>query len=233
MKFLRLLTRFIDQGSPLLIYSLMKIWASNVIALVIAMVPPILRIAYFLIVFKHIDPCGVLYLAAFVIAACLTPIPADSRNKVIVDSSIVIIMGGMFIISLIPLRFGKFHNRPLIYLNSKKMFEKAEYVRWKDPSTGEKHKMEVHEWAYTYYPTFKKTCVAFTGIYGTLFILVFVARVAMVKSNLSISDLADDSMIISLCVNIGVGIVILFFIRILLNKVDTISTEWKIQNGFQ
>jgi hypothetical protein len=76
MKFLRILTRFIDQGSPLMVYSLMKIWASNIIALVIAMVPPILRIIYFLIVYKHIDPCGVLYLAAFVIAACLTPIPS-------------------------------------------------------------------------------------------------------------------------------------------------------------
>jgi hypothetical protein len=142
-------------------------------------------------------------------------------------------MGGMFIISLIPIHFGKFRNLPLIYLNSKKMFEKAEYVRWKDPSTGEKHKMEVHEWSYTYYPTFKKTCVAFTGIYGLLFILVFVARVIMVNSTLSVSDLAKISMIISLCVNIGVGIVILFFVRILINRVETISIEWKTQNGYQ
>jgi hypothetical protein len=222
---------FIDAGLPLAIYYLCKQWLSQLVALIISGIPPLLRVIYVFWKKRHIDMLGCIFVIAFVLSAVLSIISGDIRLAMLRDSTVTAVVSLMFLVTLIPLRTRWFTIRPLIFLISQQMMAGLPPTTWID-ANGEKHEMDRMEWVWKYCPIYRKYCYILCAIWGILLMAEFAAKVIMIQSTLSVDQIVlyGNIMVIVVVVVMTIGTIVAS--REITKRIDVIAKQWTKENDF-
>jgi hypothetical protein len=226
-----LVTLFIDAGLPLAIYYLCKQWLSQLVALIISGIPPLLHVIYVFWKRRRIDLLGCIFVIAFILSAVLSIISGDIRLAMLRDSTVTAVVSLLFLVTLIPLRTKWFTVRPLIFLISQQMMAGMPSTTWTD-ANGEKHELDRMEWVWLNCSVYRKYCYALSAIWGVLLMAEFVAKVIMIQSTLSVDQVVLYGNIIVIVVVVVMTTGTIIASRFITKRIGVIATQWRKENDF-
>lgn len=221
----------IDIGLPLAIYYICKKWLSQLVALIISGIPPLLWVIYVFWKKRRIDILGCIIVFTFVLSAVLSVISGDVRLALLRDSTVTAIVSVVFLVTLIPLRTKWFTMRPLIFLISKQILLGMRPTTWTD-ANGKKHEIETIEWTWKYCSVYRKYCYILCAIWGILLMAEFAAKVIMIQSTLSVDQvvLYGSIMMIVIVVVMTTGTIIVS--HWMTKRIKIIAIQWTNENDF-
>ncbi|KAI9028129.1 hypothetical protein CLU79DRAFT_737900 [Phycomyces nitens] len=189
----------INVGLPLLIYYVLKMYVSILIALVLSGIPPLLSVLVTFYRKRRVDVLGVIFVVSFIVSAILTLISGDARYALLRDSVTTALVGFMFLVTLIPLHTRWLTIRPLTYLITHQMTSEMPPMTWTDKQ-GEEHSQAYMEWCWDHFHWFRANSYITTSLWAFFLMGEFVARVIMVKSTLTVDQIVLYGNIILICV---------------------------------
>ncbi|KAG2209809.1 hypothetical protein INT47_001958 [Mucor saturninus] len=224
-------TLLIDVALPLILYYVLKIWLSLIVALVLSGIPPLLHIIYKFWKKRKVDVLGCIIVIAFILTAVLSLISGDVRVALLRDSATTAIVGVIFLISLIPLKTRWFRIRPIIFVIGKQMMEGAPPHTWTDIE-GEKHEKDQMEFIWELSSMFRKYCYIVSGLWGVILMGEFAAKVIMIKSTLSVDQVVLYGNIIVAVVVVLMTVGSTVTSTFVQKKIVVLMAEWKSANDF-
>ncbi|CAB4474897.1 hypothetical protein RhiirA5_362062 [Rhizophagus irregularis] len=122
MVYLRIgLMLFFEIALPLILFYVLKNYMKEIWALLISGVPPFLVVIYGIISKRRIDILGALIIISFIVSAIVASLKSDARVYLLRESAITGTIGLTFLITLIPIKYGTFQMRPIIFYFAKDM----------------------------------------------------------------------------------------------------------------
>jgi hypothetical protein len=100
---------------PFVLYFILDNYVREIWALLISGIPPLIFTIYKLISKGRVDALGVIIVSSFIVSAIVSLIKDDPRIQLLRKSVITAVFGIVLVISLIPIKFGTFHLRPLAF----------------------------------------------------------------------------------------------------------------------
>ncbi|CAO3671458.1 unnamed protein product [Umbelopsis ramanniana] len=180
-------TLFVDIVIPLILYYVLKNYISTLAALLISSAPPIVMIVGKFIIYRQFDPLGLIIVFGFVLSAILSVVDGNPRILILKDSIVSSATGAIFLLSLLPIRLGKYNLRPLTYGISAEMMSAAPKVQYvKD---GEAIEQTPTQFSWEHVKLFRNGMRMLTAMWGVVLLLEFVARLIMYFSTLTIDQL--------------------------------------------
>ncbi|RGB42433.1 hypothetical protein C1646_683259 [Rhizophagus diaphanus] len=112
---------FSEIALPLILYYVLKNYMKEIWALLISGVPPFLVVIYGIIIKRRVDSLGALIIISFIVSAIVASLKGDARAYLLRESAITGTVGLTFLITLIPIKYGSFQLRPIIFYFAKDM----------------------------------------------------------------------------------------------------------------
>ncbi|KAI9277859.1 hypothetical protein BY458DRAFT_504252 [Sporodiniella umbellata] len=116
------------------------------------------RVVFTLIRRRRLDILGCVFVISYVISAILSVVTGDIRLTLLRDSAVTAMIGGLFLITLIPLK-----------------------TRWTDRA-GQEHSQSTPNFNWDHIKIYRLFAYATTAGWGTLLMGEFIAKVIMIKS---------------------------------------------------
>lgn len=139
------------------------------------------------IIYRQFDPLGLIIVFGFVLSAILSVVDGNPRILILKDSIVSSATGAIFLLSLLPIRLGKYNLRPLTYGISAEMMSAAPKVQYvKD---GEAIEQTPTQFSWEHVKLFRNGMRMLTAMWGVVLLLEFVARLIMYFSTLTIDQL--------------------------------------------
>ncbi|POG77664.1 hypothetical protein GLOIN_2v1544686 [Rhizophagus irregularis DAOM 181602=DAOM 197198] len=112
---------FFEIALPLILFYVLKSYMKEIWALLISGVPPFLIVIYGIISKRRIDILGAITIISIVVSAIVASLKGDARAYLLRESAITGTVGLTFLITLIPIKYGSFQMRPIMFYFAKDM----------------------------------------------------------------------------------------------------------------
>ncbi|GBC10492.1 hypothetical protein RclHR1_09680002 [Rhizophagus clarus] len=137
MNYLRIGTMlFFEIFLPLILYYVLKQFISEIHALLISGIPPLIIVIYGIIAKRRIDTLGAIVIISFIVSAVATTLKNNPRIYLLRESTVTGSIGLTFLLTLIPIKYGSFQMRPLTYYFAKDMQTGGSFGSSKRNNTG-------------------------------------------------------------------------------------------------
>ncbi|KAL0092460.1 hypothetical protein J3Q64DRAFT_1829972 [Phycomyces blakesleeanus] len=221
----------INVGLPLLIYYVLKMYISILVALILSGIPPLLHVLITFYRKRRVDVLGCIFVISFILSAVLTLINGNVRYALLRDSVTTAIVGLMFLITLIPLKTRILTIRPLTFLITLQMTTEMPPMTWTDRQ-GEVHSQSYMEWCWDQFRWVRRNAYITTSLWGFFLMGEFVARVLMVQSTLSVDDIVLYGNIILICVIVIMTVFSVLRAMQFSKMFKPYAIEWHKNNNF-
>ncbi|EIE91770.1 hypothetical protein RO3G_16481 [Rhizopus delemar RA 99-880] len=178
----------VDVGLSIAVYYITKMWVSQLIAIILSSIPPLLHTIYTFIRKRSVDILGCIFVLSSIISAILTAATEDIRISLLRDSITTATIGVVLFITLIPLKTRWFTIRPMLFTIIQEAFSKTAPFTWTDQE-GLQHSVPVTDFKWDHISAFRKFCYVITFAWGVLLIGEFVAKVIMIGSILDVDQI--------------------------------------------
>lgn len=165
---------------------ILKNYLSIIAALLISSAPPAISVVVKAIIFRRVDPLGIIIIFGFAISAIISVINGDPRVLLLRESVVTAATGVLFLLSLIPFKIGRFQNRPLNYGVAAQMLAVTppiQYFRY-----GEMVEKTRAEFCWEFSPIFRKSMYVGTLVWGLALEAEFAAKLIMYFSSITIDQ---------------------------------------------
>ncbi|KAI9278755.1 hypothetical protein BDA99DRAFT_493070 [Phascolomyces articulosus] len=179
----------IQVGIPLALYYGLRNTIGVVYALVISGIPPFIWVIFTFIKNRKIDALGLIIALSFILSGVVSLVSGDERAALIRDSAVGAIIGGFFLITLIPINTQWLVLRPLTYIMAEQMFGNI-YYEWTDRD-GNPQQQKILEWQFEHIRFFRWSMRLQTLAWGTFLALELVACVLFVE----LTDMTTDDIV--------------------------------------
>ncbi|CAO3626003.1 unnamed protein product [Cunninghamella echinulata] len=223
----------IDIGAPLALYYILKNYTSELIALVISGVPPLLHVLVSFIYKRRIEVIGCICIFSFILSAVLTLISGDARIALLRDSFTTLVISLAFLLTLIPIRTRWIRIYPLTFLVMQQMMSELPPIEWYDDVDGIKKSLPRPEFLWNYMPIFPKYQYISTLVWGSCLLLEFVIKVILIEATSLSVDQIYIYGTISVAVLISSASVCSISLSIHLRKKSLVFiNEWKKNHDY-
>ncbi|KAI9499149.1 hypothetical protein BDB00DRAFT_924424 [Zychaea mexicana] len=138
---------------------------------------------------RRVDVLGCIIALPFILSGIISIVNGDARAALIRDSAVGAVIGGMFSVTLIPLRTKWLDIRPLTFIIADQMFSSVKY-RWTDrDGNPQEHSIVYRQWEIIRF--FRLSMYGQSAAWGFCLIMELVACVLMVE----VSDLSTDDIV--------------------------------------
>ncbi|KAI8391458.1 uncharacterized protein BYT42DRAFT_194941 [Radiomyces spectabilis] len=176
-------------GLPILIYHLLKPRLGQVVAMIIAACPPLLAVITEMVKSRKFDPLALVAGLSFLISGILSIAEPDDRTAAICESIIPLLVGVFCLLSLLPIQFGSFELRPMIYQLANQIMPREEDESEELQKCDEQrlahpmNRQQKLDWAYTHMARFRRDMRVMTAAWGATLVLAFIIKVIVVLTN--------------------------------------------------
>ncbi|KAI9278756.1 hypothetical protein BDA99DRAFT_429083 [Phascolomyces articulosus] len=184
-----LIMMVVQVGIPLALYYGLRNQIGVVYALVISGIPPFLWVIFEFIRKRRVDALGVIIALSFILSGVISIVSGDARAALIRDGAVGAVIGGFFLITLIPINTSWLVLRPLTHIIGEQMFAGIQY-QWTDRD-GNERTQSIVEWQFENIRFFRWSMRLQTLAWGVLLILELVACVLFVE----ITDMSTDDIV--------------------------------------
>ncbi|KAG0209713.1 hypothetical protein BGX28_010007 [Mortierella sp. GBA30] len=182
-----LISMFFDIVLPIILYYSLKNHMSTLAALLISSAPPAIMVPIKIILYRRVDPIGLLIIFGFILSAVLSVIDGNPRLILLRDSFVTCATGIIFLASLLPITIGKFQFRPLTFGVSAQMMQTAPRIRYLlEGQTIEENRAEFC-WKYSH--QFRNGMRATTLVWGIALLIEFALRLVFYFSSMTVDQL--------------------------------------------
>ncbi|CAG8708923.1 16919_t:CDS:1 [Dentiscutata erythropus] len=175
MLLLSLLMLFVDIILPLILFTILSRFISDILALIISGIPPIISIILNFIFRRKVNATGILSLTSFIAGTIMSLIQGDARLYLLREPIMSCTVGLVLLITLIPIKVGSFQMRPLVFNYAKNLgigdlkgLTEDEPI----PERWERH--------WKTYAVFRRTFFVLTAVWGFALILDAPARIIVI-----------------------------------------------------
>ncbi|KAG0053355.1 hypothetical protein BGZ83_001249 [Gryganskiella cystojenkinii] len=191
------ISMFFDIILPVVLYYTLKSHISALAALLISSAPPTINCIFKFVIYRRVDPIGLLIVFGFILSAVLSVIDGNPRLLLLRDSFVTCASGLIFLVSLIPIEIGRFHFRPLTYGVSAQMMAAAPKIQYLiEGKLIEQTRSEFcWQWSHQYRRGMRIT----TGIWGVALLLEFTLRLFFYFSGMTLDQLVMWGNIVLAC----------------------------------
>ncbi|KAI8140407.1 hypothetical protein BJV82DRAFT_485102, partial [Fennellomyces sp. T-0311] len=195
---------FIDIGLPIAVYYICRTFTTQLIALIVSGMPPLLRIIYILFKYRRFDFLNGIFVLAFGLSAALSVINGDVRAALLRDAIVTGVVGLSFLATLIPIRVQSFTLYPMTHSVGRRFLEALPPQIWTD-ADGVKHEMAKGDWMWKYMRVYRVQAYVFTALWGFFLLVDFGIRVALIYTGVSADNvvLSGTIMIASISALLG------------------------------
>ncbi|KAI9307247.1 hypothetical protein BJ944DRAFT_158395 [Cunninghamella echinulata] len=194
----------IDIVAPFTLYYILKNYTTQLIALVISGVPPLLHVLVTFIYKRRVEVVGCICIFSFILSAVLTLISGDARIALLRDSFTTLVFSLFFLFTLIPIRTQWIRTYPLTFLIAQQMMSELPPIEWYDDVEEIKKSLPRPEFLWNYMPIYPKYQYISTFIWGSCLLLEFVIKVILIEAtSLSVDDIYTYG-------TISMGVLIIF-----------------------
>jgi hypothetical protein len=190
---------------------------SIIAALLISSAPPAISVIVKLIIFRRFDPLGCIIIFGFAISAIISVIDGDPRVLLLRESIVTAATGALFLLSLIPIKIGRWRNRPLTYGVTAQMLAVAPPVRYF--RYGEMVEKSRAEFSWEFSKVFRRAMYVGSFLWGIALELEFGGKVIMYFSSLTIDQFVLYGNIVMAAILGGMTVFTIFHARRMRKKV--------------
>lgn len=140
-----------------------------------------------IIYYRTIDPLGLIIVFGYVLSAIISVIDGNPRVLLLRESIVTCATGIIFLITMIPLKVGKFQMRPLIYGVTQQMMSITPPVKYM--YKGEVIDQSRAEFCWQWSTVFRRGIYTMTAAWGIILVLEFVAKLIMYFSSLTVDQM--------------------------------------------
>ncbi|KAI8140400.1 hypothetical protein BJV82DRAFT_520434 [Fennellomyces sp. T-0311] len=176
----------IEVGIPLALYYGLRNTIGVLYALVISGIPPFLYVIFVAIRNRRIDVLGCIIGISFILSGVVSIVSGDERAALIRDSAVAAVIGGMFLVTLLPIHTKWLTIRPLNYIMAQQMMAAVKY-KWTDKD-GNRQEQNVMVWQWDHIRYFRISMYLQTAAWGVLLILELMACILMVQSDMTVDE---------------------------------------------
>lgn len=160
---------------------------SQLAALLISSAPPAIVVVVKIIYYRTVDPLGLIIVFGYVLSAIISVIDGNPRVLLLRESIVTCATGVIFLITMIPLKVGKFQMRPLIYGVTQQMMSIVPPVKY--VYKGEVIDQSRAEFCWQWSTVFRRGIYTMTAAWGIILVLEFVAKLIMYFSSLTVDQM--------------------------------------------
>ncbi|KAI8330911.1 hypothetical protein BC941DRAFT_361061 [Chlamydoabsidia padenii] len=171
---------FVDIGLPLALYYILKMYISELLALIISGVPPLLHVIINFIIKRRVEVIGCICIFSFILSAVLTLISGNARLALLRDSTTTAVIATAFIITLIPLRTHWFKLYPMTFLIATQLMSEIP-LEWTDVE-GVRQSMSAPDFFWDKMHDFRRHAYIWTAIWGVSLYVEFLIKVIMIEA---------------------------------------------------
>lgn len=192
-------------GLPILLYQLLKPRLGQVLAMIVASAPPLVIVISRMITTRKLDILGFVAGISFLITGIISiaqPSPAVSS---ICESIVPLLIGVLCLLSLLPIKFGNFELRPLIFQitnqlmprvgsdeditveDEQRLQQQQSQQQQERTSSSKTDKSKVLNWVYTNMAKFRSDLRILTACWGIVLIIGFIVKAIIASTNTDIS----------------------------------------------
>ncbi|KAI7852686.1 hypothetical protein BDC45DRAFT_443627 [Circinella umbellata] len=179
----------VQVGIPLALYYGLRNTIGVVYALVISGIPPVLWVIVNFVRKHKIDALGCIISLSFILSGVISIVTGDARAALIRDSAVGAVIGGFFLVTLIPINTQWLVLRPLTYIIGEQMMGGMEY-EWTDRE-GIPRQQSIVAWQFDHIRFFRWSMRLQTLAWGVFLVLELVACVLFVET----TDLSTDDIV--------------------------------------
>ncbi|KAG0088009.1 hypothetical protein BGZ92_006716 [Podila epicladia] len=188
---------FFDVVLPVILYYILKSHMSTLAALLISSAPPAINCVVKFIVYRRLDPIGLLIIFGFVLSAILSVIDGNPRLLLLRDSFVTCASGLIFLGSLIPIKIGKFQMKPLTYGVSAQMMAAAPSIQYF--VEGNLVEQSLSEFCWQWSRHYRRGMRTMTAVWGIALLLEFTLRLIFYFSSMNLDQLVMWGNIVLIC----------------------------------
>lgn len=221
----------INIGLPMAIFYVFEIFTTEIIALIVSSVPPLIHVIYVMIRERRVDVLSVIFVLAFALSAALTAVSANARVAILRDSIATVVIAVMFLLTLIPIRTRWFKVYPITHLVNTEMMNEAGPIVWTNEH-GQEESMPRSDWTWDHVKRYRIFHCILSFFWGFLLLLQFTAVIMMLFLNATIDQIILYSNIILL-----IFLLILFpvtaYVMIRMRKhLIQAEEEWRAEHDY-
>ncbi|KAG0166977.1 hypothetical protein DFQ28_004331 [Apophysomyces sp. BC1034] len=179
-------------GLPILLFHLMRPLIGQVLAMIVAACPPLLIVIGRMIKERALDPLGFVAGVSFLISGLLSIAEPNERIASICESLTALLVSIFCLLSLLPIRFGSFKLRPLVFQLVNQVMPRQEYdeeLQRRDEQrlTRRATKQQKLDWLYDNMGRFRTDMRIMTAAWGVMLLAGFLIKVILVVTNIDLS----------------------------------------------
>ncbi|KAK3807537.1 MAG: hypothetical protein JOS17DRAFT_766546 [Linnemannia elongata] len=191
------ISMFFDVVLPIILYYTLKSHMSAIAALLISSAPPAINCVTKFVVYRKVDPIGLLIIFGFVLSAILSVIDGNPRLILLRDSLVTCASGLIFLASLIPIKIGKFQVKPLTYGVSAQMMTAAPSIQYF--VEGNLVEQSLSEFCWQWSRRYRRGMRTMTAVWGIALLLEFTLRLIFYFSSMTLDHLVMWGNIVLVC----------------------------------
>lgn len=221
----------IDVGLPMAIFYVFRIFTTEIVALICSGIPPLLRVAYVLIRRRRIDVLSMIFVLAFIISGALSAVTGDVRVVLLRESFVTLVIGLLFVVTLIPLTTKWFKVYPMTFLVSREMFLASPPVTWTD-AAGEKHSRSRADWLYNEIKPYRIFHLCLTAGWGVGLLLEFAIKAILIFTDVPTTQVVLYGNIVLIVIIVTLTIASTLVVFRIRKRMEQLEHEWLAINDY-
>ncbi|KAF9281484.1 hypothetical protein BGZ68_006619 [Mortierella alpina] len=191
------ISMFFDVVLPIILYYSLRSHMSALAALLISSAPPAINCTTKFVVYRKVDPIGLLIIFGFVLSAILSVIDGNPRLLLLRDSLVTCASGLIFLASLIPVKIGTFQVKPLTYGVSAQMMTASPSIQYY--VEGNLVQQSLSEFCWQWSHRYRRGMRIMTAVWGIALLLEFTIRLVFYYSSMTLDHLVMWGNIVLVC----------------------------------
>lgn len=222
----------IDIGLPLAIYYILENFVSQLIALLLSGIPPLLHVIINFIRKRRIEVIGCICIFSFVLSGILTIISGNARIALLRDSTTTAVISLAFFVTLIPLRTPWFKLYPLTFLIYQQMTSEMPPLEWTDYD-GQRQALPRPLFFWEHFHYFRRQNYITTLIWAVALMTEFVVKVIMITAtSLSVDIIMLSGMIVMLVLTVASATAVIIITRRTRKRCVVFLDDWLKTNDY-
>ncbi|KAI7899374.1 uncharacterized protein BX663DRAFT_521533 [Cokeromyces recurvatus] len=227
-------------GLPILLYHILKPYIGQVLAMITASAPPLAIVIIRMVKDSTFDPLGCVAGVSFLISGILSIAEPDEKVSAICEGLVPLFIGVCCMISVIPIKIGKYEFKPLVFQftnqvmprNEEEELQKQDDYRLTNIQKGEQGRKKL-DYFYDNMAKFRHDMRFMTVTWGALLILAFIIKVVIVMTSTDIWKAQVYGYILFGLTTFFMMIFTWFYTKIVKGHIISQITFWKEEQEYK
>ncbi|ORE22874.1 hypothetical protein BCV71DRAFT_166640, partial [Rhizopus microsporus] len=210
-------------GLPILLYELLKPRLGQVVAMIIASCPPLVIVISRMLKTRKLDVLGFVAGVSFLISGIISISQPSPQVSSICESIVPLLVGVFCLISLLPIKIGKFELRPLVFEVTSQLMprtERNEELLAKDKQRlhnprDAKNKGGLLDWVYGHMAKIRNDLRILTACWGIELVVGFIVKAIVASTSTDISKAQHFGYIFFTLATLGMMAVSFMFTKLM------------------